>query len=130
MSRAYTTANVLLDNTTVALTSAATNVVSEEFGISAGDSKAIWCRITTDTISVTTGITVGLQFSYDGGSSWESADKTFTTVSADTTYEYSLMVERSGDQASFPLGTLGRVVVVAGASDTGNVNACWISRYK
>jgi hypothetical protein len=114
----------------VACAASSTTAITNNFGISAEDSKAIEVAVDFSSMEEVTGITVALQDSYDGGTTWENVKSatavttvakvdtlTFPAKASATASDYFVIYDSGGDAWACALDVTG--------SDTAPTGALW-----
>ena len=97
--------------------------VTQNFGITEGDSLQTSITVVCTDVTAGAGITAKLQDSYDGGTTWEDACS--VAVTADGHFE---IVHNVAEGDVDPLWNVARVVVTTGAGSAVTVDAVYVSR--
>lgn len=118
----YRTNNSIRTGASISCAASSTTVIRDPFKVSEHDAMNILVAVAFTSVSVTNAITLKLQDSHDGGTTW--ADVQTQAVSADTTYEVENNMTAGTDTMMWPLA---RIVVVTGVGDTCDVDACYVT---
>ena len=127
MANGYTVENVLKGGAQVAVGASETDtVVSNDFRMSAEDSKFLLVRIDTSSVTVTNAVTANLQHSWDGGTTWEDLGSgSQVSIAGNASYQIEHDYAASNTSLAWPLA---RIVVTSGVSDAADIDAVYISR--
>lgn len=125
----YVAKNELLNGASQAVTASQTaKVVSNVFRITAQDSLNFLCRVKAASTTVAAAITAKLQESWDG-TNWEAVgNRAQVSITADGTFEISLVATDTSDAAQLPLWPQARVVIDTGAGDAVTITEVWVTK--
>lgn len=129
----WTSKEILLNNTEIAVGASETNTVISEVLRITGDPRYLLVKVrapAADT-TVTNAITVTLQTSSGvhattGAHTWETS-KTLSINDSSDNYYLRLLPDVSGDQSFLPLGPFIRLVITSGVSDTTDIESVVVS---
>lgn len=120
----YKTVNVIKKRESIVVTAGSTVDLTGPVKVSGGDSRHLVAQV--DISSVTSSIIVKMQDSFDGGDTWVD---TPTATSTKTEAGKQLLVHNINQADSTrSLGSLVRVVAVAGSGEGATIDAVWLTR--
>lgn len=94
-------------------------VISKQFGITAGGAKNIVIAIRASSVTSSAGITAKLQTGVDQ----VFQDSKTVAIAANGSVYIKLNVETAGDQTYLPLLPIGQLVITTGAGDAVTIDA-------
>lgn len=109
--------------------SATDSVISKEFNITPADSLNFTARIKCSSVTAATGITIKLQESANGGTTWEDVgNRAQVSVSGNGWVEIAIVNTDSSDAAQLPLLNRLRLTITTGAGDAATIDSVLVSR--